>query len=63
MGNETAGILSDGVCWKPGQLPFQNTKQFPENFKWRLFGVASKLRVKPKMEREIDWGNAGIYLL
>ena len=30
MGKETPGIISDGVCWKPGQLSFKQNKQFPE---------------------------------
>ena len=31
MGKETSGIISDGVCWKHGQLSLKHTKQFPEN--------------------------------
>ena len=60
MGKETPGIISDGVCWKPGQLSFKRNKQFPEilfclgagakNTKnGAFFGVASKLLVKPKL--------------
>ena len=32
MGKETPGIISNGVFWKPGQLSFKHTKQFPEIF-------------------------------
>ena len=64
MGKEITGLISDGVCWKPRQLPFKHTKQFPEIF-FRLgaaakntenddfFGVASKLRVKPNMAESL----------
>ena len=30
MGKETLGIISNGVFWKPEQLSFKHTKQFPE---------------------------------
>ena len=32
MGKKNPGIISDGVCWKPGHLSFKHTKQFPESF-------------------------------
>ena len=32
MGKETPGIISDGVCCKPGQMFFKHTEQFPEIF-------------------------------
>ena len=28
MGKETPDIISDGVCWKPGQFSFKHTKTF-----------------------------------
>ena len=37
MGKETPGIISNGVFWKPGQLSFKHTKQFPEI----LFGLGA----------------------
>ena len=56
---KTPSIISDGVYWKPGQLSFKHTKKFPEIFfrlgagakipKMAIFGVASKLLVKPNM--------------
>ena len=60
MGKEIPGLISDGVCWKPRQLPFKHTKQFPKIF-FRLGagakniknGVASKLRIKPKMAESL----------
>ena len=30
MGKETPDIISDGVCWKPGQFSFKHTKTFPK---------------------------------
>ena len=30
MGKETLDIISDGVCWKPGQFSFKHTKTFPK---------------------------------
>ena len=30
IGKETPGIISYGDFWKPGQLSFKHTKQFPE---------------------------------
>ena len=32
MGKEIIGLFSDGVCWKPRQLPFKHTNQFPKIF-------------------------------
>ena len=32
MGEETPGIISNSVFWKPGQLSFKHIKQFPEIF-------------------------------
>ena len=57
MGKETPDIISNSVCWKPGQFSFKHTKTFPkilfrlgtgasDTKKWRFFGVASKLRVR-----------------
>ena len=28
MGKETPDIISNGVCWKPGQFSFKHTKTF-----------------------------------
>ena len=61
MGKGTPGINSDGVFWKPGKLSLKHTKQFPEIFfrlgagakNRRFFGVASKLREKPKMAENV----------
>ena len=30
MGKETPDIISNGVCWKPGQFSFKHTKTFPK---------------------------------
>ena len=43
MGKEIPGLISDGVCWKPRQLPFKHTS-FPKfSFVW-----AQELKI-PKM--------------
>ena len=74
MGKETPGIISNGVFWKPGQLSFKHTKHYPEIFfrlgagvkntkKWRFFGVASKLRVKPKMAQNSLGQSRKIYFI
>ena len=30
MDKETPDIISNGVCWKPGQLYFKHSKTFPK---------------------------------
>ena len=30
MSKETLDIISNGVCWKPGQFSFKHTKIFPK---------------------------------
>ena len=45
MGKETPDIISNGVCWKPGQFFLNTPKHFPKFY----FLQAQELQI-PKME-------------
>ena len=52
IGKEIPGLISDGVCWKPRQLPFKHTKQFPKIF-FRL-GAGAKNTKKGDFRRCLE---------
>ena len=69
MAKETPGITSDGVCWKPSQLSFKYTKQFPEIFFPLRAGAKNNKNnyfsvwVKPKMAENVMGQNRKNYYI